>query len=87
MSPMRITPLNIVSAVLLVMAALPFFGNYGRSGGTVSFYYYMLMVVLCVISDLLFRSVLKNVKRIWIVELSFIIFVALIMVLLKYLGS
>lgn len=85
MSFMRITPLNIVAAVLLVMAAIPFLGNSERSGGTVSFYYYMLLVVLCVISDLLFRTLLRNVKRIWIVELSFIIFVAVLLVLLKYL--
>ena len=84
---MRITPLNIVSAILLVMAALPFLGNSAKSGSTISFYYYMLMVVLCVISDLLFRSALKNVKRIWIVELSFIIFVAVLLVLFNYLGS
>ena len=74
----RVTPLNIASAVLLVMAALPLLGISKTFAPTASFYYYMLLVVLCVISDLLFRSLLKNLKRIWIVELSFIIFVAIV---------
>jgi hypothetical protein len=81
---MRLTPLNIVSAVLIVLAALPFLGENRVVGTPVGFYYYMGLVVLCVISDLMFRGLLRNLKRIWIVELSFIIFVAILLVLLKY---
>jgi len=75
---MRLTPLNIASAGLLVMAALPLLELSGKPVSTASFYYYMLLVILCVISDLIFRAFLKNLKRIWIVELSFIIFVAIL---------
>jgi len=82
---MRLTPLNIVSAVLILLAALPFLRSSALAGTPVGFYYYILLVVLCVISDLLFRGLLRNLKRIWIVELSFIIFVAVLMVLFKYL--
>lgn len=74
----RVTPLNIASGVLLVMAALPLLGVTETFAPTVNFYYNMLLVALCVISDLLFRSLLRNLKRIWIVELSFIIFVAIV---------
>jgi len=81
----RVTPLNIASAVLLVMAALPLLGISETFAPAVNFYYYMLLVVLCVISDLLFRSLLTNLKRIWIVELSFIIFVAIMIWILMIL--
>lgn len=83
---MRLTPLNIVSAVLILLAALPFIKAAGGAGTPVGFYYYMLLVALCVISDLLFRGLLRNLKRIWIVELSFIIFVAVLLVLFKFLS-
>ena len=83
---MRLTPLNIVSAVLIVLAALPYLNASESAGTPVEFYYYMLLVALCVISDLLFRGLLRNLKRIWIVELSFIIFVAVLLVLFKYLS-
>ena len=83
---MRLTPLNIVSAVLILLATLPLMKGAGRSETPVGFYYYILLVALCVISDLLFRGLLRNLKRIWIVELSFIIFVAILLVLFKYLS-
>jgi hypothetical protein len=75
---MRVTPLNIASAGLLVMAALPLVQLSSKAVSTATFYYYMVLVVLCVISDLMFRAFLRNLKRIWIVELSFIIFVAIL---------
>ena len=83
---MRLTPLNIVSAVLILLAALPYLRDSRVVGTPVGFYYYLLLVILCVISDLLFRGLLRNLKRIWIVELSFIIFVAILLVLFKYLS-
>jgi hypothetical protein len=83
---MRLTPLNIVSAILLLLASLPFLKASGGVETPVGFYYYILLVALCVISDLLFRGLLPNLKRIWIVELSFIIFVAVLLVLFKFLS-
>ena len=83
---MRLTPLNIVSAVLILLAALPHLKGSKIVGTPVSFYYYILLVVLCVISDILFRAALRNIKRIWIVELSFIIFVAVLLALFRYLS-
>jgi uncharacterized membrane protein len=83
---MRLTPLNIVSAVLILLATLPFLNASGQGETPVGFYYYILLVALCVISDLLFRGLLRNLKRIWIVELSFIIFVAVLLVLFKILS-
>ena len=83
---MRLTPLNIVSAVLILLAILPFLKASAGVETPVGFYYYILLVTLCVISDLLFRGLLRNLKRIWIVELSFIIFVAVLLALFKFLS-
>ena len=83
----RITPLNITSSTLLVSAAyLVIFAD--REGwrllGTIPL---LSMAVISIVADLLFRRAIVNLKRIWIVESLFIIFVGVLMLLLGRWGK
>jgi hypothetical protein len=77
---LRLTPLNIVIAVLLFSAAFQILKadnvNLRQS------IFFILMVLTCFITDLLFRRFLTDLKRIWIIELLFIIFAAVIFALI-----
>lgn len=80
---MRLTPLNIISASLLVISACLLIN--AESGGwrllgTIPI---LVLVVLSFISDLVFRNLLPDIKRIWLFELVFIIFVAALIVLIR----
>lgn len=79
----RFTPLNlVVSALLVSVAYLIIFKDESgfRILGTIPL---LALVIVCFISDLLFRKYLKDLKRIWIVELVFIIFAATILILIQ----
>lgn len=80
---MRLTPLNIISASLLVISAcLLINADLGgwRLLGTIPI---LVLIVLSFISDLFFRNLLSDIKRIWLFELVFIIFVAVLIVLIR----
>lgn len=80
---MRLTPLNIISAALLVISAcLLINDDLGgwRLLGTIPI---LVLVVLSFISDLFFRNLLSDIKRIWLFELVFIIFVAVLIILIR----
>ena len=79
---LRLTPLNILTSIILVSIAylLIYQDTEGwRVLGTVSL---IVIAILCFITDLIFRRFVKDLKRIWIIELVFIIFAAVLMVLL-----
>ena len=76
----RLTPLNIV--ISLLMIALVYQLMDGTKGYSQSIYF-ILMAFTCFIADLIFRSVLSDIKRIWIIELLFIIFAAAIFALIN----
>lgn len=80
---LRLTPLNIVSSFLLVGTAyLLIYPNLADQiyPGTLSL---LLMFVLCFVTDLVFRRLIREIKRIWLFELLFLIFVAVLMVLIR----
>ncbi|HEY0898618.1 MAG TPA: hypothetical protein VGD90_04750 [Sphingobacteriaceae bacterium] len=80
---LRITPLNILAAALLTaIAYLLIFPdeNGWRYLGSVSL---ALMLASTIITDLIFRFFFKDLKRIWIVELVFLIFAAVFIILLQ----
>lgn len=80
---LRLTPLNIVSSVLLVsIAYLLIFpdANGWRLLGAASLF---SIAALTFITDILFRRLLKDLKRIWIIESVFIIFVAILILIIK----
>lgn len=83
MRRIRFTPLNILSALLLTGTAYLwlFPDETGwRFLGSVSL---ILLLVLCLLSDIFFRFLLKDLKRIWIVEGLFLIFVLLTLYILQ----
>jgi lysylphosphatidylglycerol synthetase-like protein (DUF2156 family) len=79
----RLTPLNILTSIILVSAVYLLF-NQDTEGwrvlGTVSLF---ALAALSFITDLIFRKFLKDLKRIWIIEVVFIIFAAVVMILIQ----
>lgn len=79
----RLTPLNIVSAILLVCVGYLLI-NADQSGwrllGSIPL---MAFALVSFISDLLFRKFLIDLKRIWIIEILFIIFVAVLIIVIQ----
>lgn len=80
---LRLTPLNIVSSLLIVSIAwLIIFPDSPELRGLTSTSL-IILLFLCFISDLIFRRLLSDIKRIWLFELLFIIFVAVLMVCIR----
>jgi hypothetical protein len=80
---LRITPLNILAAALVtaIMYLLIFPDEYGwRRLGSISL---ALMLASTVVTDLIFRFFFRELKRIWIVEVVFLIFAALFIIILQ----
>lgn len=80
---LRLTPLNIVSAVLLIGMALLLI-NTDENGwwelGAISLF---VLFALSFIADLVFRRLIQEIKRIWLFEILFLIFTAVIIVLIR----
>lgn len=80
---LRLTPLNIVTSVLLVSIVylLLFPDEHGwRYLGAIPL---AAMLLVSFISDLLFRRLIVDLKRIWLFELLFLIFVVILILLIK----
>jgi hypothetical protein len=81
---LRLTPLNIVSSLLLVSTAYlliyPDIMVNHAYPGSLSL---LLMFVLCFVSDIVFRRLIRDIKRIWLFELLFIIFVSFLILLIR----
>ncbi len=80
---LRFTPLNIISSVLLVSIAYLLIypdENGWRQLGSIPL---VILFVLSFISDLIFRRLIQDLKRIWLFELLFIIFVATLIALIR----
>lgn len=85
---LRITPLNIVGAASLGLVVVNLFSTHEHAAKRVdlsSFYLLILgcLIVVTFITDLIFRFTLKDLKRIWIVELVFIFIAAILMLILQ----
>ncbi|GGI24006.1 hypothetical protein [Pedobacter mendelii] len=85
---LRITPLNIIGAVGLGLAAFNILSpkdNAPRHIDISGFYLLILgcLIIVTFITDLIFRFTLKDLKRIWIVEMAFIVFAVILMVILQ----
>lgn len=78
----RITPLNITSAVLVVILGYSIFGgNVSVSG--ISVWLIAGILLLCIVSDILFRGMLRNLKKIWLTELLFMSLVIALILIIK----
>lgn len=83
MQRIRLTPLNLLAALLITgLAYLWIFADKEgwRLLGSIPL---MILLILCLLSDIFFRFYLKDLKRIWIVEGLFIIFVLLMIYLIQ----
>ena len=80
---LRLTPLNILVALLIVSAIYlptnPVLKGMPELGRIPLF----IMIILCLITDQLFRRYIPELKRIWLIEFLFLIFVAILIVLIK----
>jgi len=74
MKKLRITPLNIASAVLVTWLLWRMIA--GEIGGISVTWIFVLLLVL-VAADQFFRILLRNLKRVWIAEGIFVVFVVL----------
>ena len=80
---LRLTPLNILTSILLVSIAylLLFPDENGfRELGSIPL---IILLILSFITDQVFRRFIPELKRIWLIELLFLIFVAVLMILIK----
>ncbi len=80
---LRLTPLNIVSSLILVSIAylLLFPDENGfRELGSIPL---IILLILSFITDQVFRRFIPMLKRIWLIELLFLIFVAVLTILIK----
>lgn len=74
MKRLRITPLNIASALVLAGLLWQIMGN-AIEMGMVG--WFLLLLLVMVIADQVFRLMLRNLKRIWIAEGIFLVFAVL----------
>ena len=80
MKKLRITPLNIASALLLTWLLWQVID--GKLGGTAIVWIFVLLLVL-VVADQFFRLLLRSLQRVWIAEGIFVVFVVLAIWILK----
>lgn len=86
---LRLTPLNIVTSLGFVFLALSFF-EYNSGGllikaGMAPLYRIILaaLVLVSIVTDLIFRFLFKDLKRVWLVEAIFISLTIIIFLLLQ----
>jgi len=80
---LRLTPLNILTSLLIVgIAYLLLFPDESgfRELGSIPL---IILLILSFITDQVFRRFIPELKRIWLIELLFLIFVAVLTILLR----
>ena len=77
---MKLTPLNIALAVIVVWLLSEW-----QMDQDMIFSWTWLVVLLIVISlvDLAFRLIFRDLKKIWFLQISFILMVGIVMIILK----
>ncbi|WP_421944382.1 hypothetical protein [Pedobacter sp.] len=85
---LRITPLNIISAISLGLVVVNIFSSKSNAPKQIDMSGFYLLILGCLIlvtfiTDLVFRFTLKDLKRIWIVESIFIVITVILMVILQ----
>ena len=80
---LRLTPLNIIIALLLVYFGLLLFQESSKSNSIISVFVIAFAAILCIV-DLIFRIVIPyaNNRKLWLIQSVFIIFVAILTFLL-----
>lgn len=87
MKKLRITPLNIVAALALAFFVASFFQtNPNRGHVDFSTLYKGVLgaiVIVAFITDMIFRFIFKDLKRIWFVEFTFIALTVILFLILQ----
>lgn len=88
MKKLRLTPLNIVIALALVLLMIMLFQPSSTNKAISNFnglYQLILaaLIVVCFIADMIFRFTIKNLKRIWFVETFFIALTVILFLILQ----
>ena len=87
MKKLRITPLNIVAALALAFLVASFFeSNPNRGHVDFSNLYRIVLgglVVVAFITDMIFRFIFKELKRIWLVEMAFVSLTIILFLILQ----
>jgi hypothetical protein len=87
---LRITPLNFATALFLVLAVVTWLFKpvsvtgvqYKQWTGTIALIF-LLFGVMSTFLDIIFRNFFSQTKMLWMVEISFIIFTAVIYLLVR----
>lgn len=84
----RLTPLNIVTALATALLIISFFQTNTALIGQIDasiFYKSMLFILILVmmVSDMIFRFTLKDLKKIWVVELVCIALMVILFLILQ----
>ncbi len=89
MLKLRITPLNFATAFFLMVAVYSFIYGikisgyaFNHMGATIGWIFLLFAVVVSFL-DLMLRNFFRQLKNLWIVELSFITLTAIIFLLIK----
>lgn len=89
MARFRLTPLNLIAALGLGALIISYTGNkqellfLGTAIGAIYKMLFFALVLVAMITDLIFRFLFKDLKRIWLVELIFITLTTVIFLLLQ----
>lgn len=85
----RLTPLNIATAIFLVLAVYTWIYGADITGpkavnlGMAIGWVFLLFALVVAFMDLILRNFFKQTKTLWLVELSFITLTAVIFLLVK----
>ncbi|MGN0001987.1 MAG: hypothetical protein ACI35V_01005 [Sphingobacterium composti] len=77
---MKLTPLNITLAVILVWVISEWQSDEER---IFSLGWLLLLVVVISLVDLAFRLIFKEMKQIWFLQIAFVLIVGMLMIILK----
>ena len=80
---MKLTPLNIVIACFLTWIV----SEWGNDQLSLPWWKVILFLVIIVLADIVFRLFVKDLKKLWISEIGFILVSGILMVVLKILWS
>lgn len=85
----RLTPLNFATAFFLILAVYIWINGaaitgmtFPHLGGAISLIFVLFAFVVSFM-DIMFRNFFPDLKKIWLIELSFIFLVAIIFLLVK----
>lgn len=78
---MKLTPLNIVLACLVAW----WIGEWANDEMAFSGWLFALFLVFVLLSDLVFRVLIKDLRKLWMGEIGFVLLTGILVILIKIL--